>query len=83
MEIRSDNGGEFVNEVLRQLRATPATRAVPAIAVSANAMPQDLARGHDAGFADYLTKPLALQRLREALQAALPDWPARPIQPPG
>jgi CheY-like chemotaxis protein len=70
-------------EVLRQLRATPATRAVPAIAVSANAMPQDLARGHDAGFADYLTKPLALQRLREALQAALPDWPARPIQPPG
>jgi hypothetical protein len=63
-------------EVLRRLRAEPATRTVPAIAVSANAMPQDLARGRAAGFADYLTKPLELQRLQAALQAALPGWNA-------
>ena len=63
-------------ELLRRLQAEPATRNVPAIAVSANAMPQDLARGRAAGFADYLTKPLELQRLRAALQAALPDWAA-------
>ena len=63
-------------EVLRLLRAAPATQAVPALAVSANAMPQDVARGHAAGFADYLTKPLELQRLRSAIQAVLPGWAA-------
>lgn len=66
-------------QLLAQLRADPATRAVPAIAVSANAMPQDVARGHAAGFADYLTKPLDLHRLQQALQAALPGWVAPPL----
>jgi len=61
-------------QVLRLLRADPATRAVPAIAVSANAMPQDLARGRAAGFADYLTKPFGMDRLQAALRDALPDW---------
>ncbi|MDH4390123.1 MAG: PAS domain S-box protein [Aquabacterium sp.] len=65
-------------EVLRRLRADPATRAVPAIAVSANAMPQDLARGKAAGFADYMTKPLEMQRLQSALQTVLPGWHAAP-----
>jgi CheY-like chemotaxis protein len=65
-------------EVLRLLRAAPATRTVPAIAVSANAMPQDVARGRAAGFADYLTKPLDLPRLRAAIQAVLPGWAPAP-----
>lgn len=64
--------------VLRLLRAAPATQAVPAIAVSANAMPQDVARGRAAGFDDYLTKPLELQRLRAAMQAVLPGWTPAP-----
>ena len=65
-------------QVLRLLRAAPATRTVPAIAVSANAMPQDVARGRAAGFADYLTKPLDLPRLRAAIQAVLPGWAPAP-----
>ncbi len=65
-------------QVLNLLRNDPATHAVPAIAVSANAMPQDVARGQAAGFADYLTKPLGLQRLRSALRAVLPDWSPEP-----
>jgi CheY-like chemotaxis protein len=44
---------------------------VPVIAVSANAMPQDLARAQAAGFDDYLTKPLDLNRLLEAVDRAL------------
>ncbi|HQC98477.1 MAG TPA: PAS domain-containing protein [Aquabacterium sp.] len=63
-------------ELLQRLRAAPATRDVPAIAVSANAMPQDVARGRAAGFAEYLTKPLELRQLRLALQGALPGWSA-------
>ena len=63
--------------------APPTTGAGRAVDVEANAKPTDLPGGHDAGFATYLTKPLALQLLREARQAGLPDWPARPIPPPG
>jgi PAS domain S-box-containing protein len=59
-------------EVLRALRADPLTRAIPVIAVSANAMSDDLAQAREAGFDDYLTKPLDLARLLEALDRALP-----------
>ena len=50
-------------EVLRRLRAQPATQAIPVVAVSANAMQADLDAAHAAGFNDYVTKPLDLQRL--------------------
>jgi hypothetical protein len=49
-------------EALRRLRAAPATRAIPVVAVTANAMPRDLDEGRAAGFDDYLTKPLDLER---------------------
>ncbi len=45
-------------EVLRRLRAHPATAHIRCIAVSANALPDDIARARQAGFADYWTKPL-------------------------
>jgi CheY-like chemotaxis protein len=48
---------------LRWLRDNPATRVIPVIAITANAMPKDVARGTAAGFADYLTKPLDVQQL--------------------
>ncbi len=50
-------------EVLRRLRAHSDTRALPVVAVSANAMAEDLERARDAGFDDYLTKPLDLRLL--------------------
>jgi len=59
-------------EVLRRLRAEPASRTLPVIAVSANAMPSDIDRGVAAGFADYLTKPLDMSRLIASVEAALP-----------
>ena len=39
------------------LKADPATRDIPVVALSANAMPADVERGLAAGFADYLVKP--------------------------
>ena len=50
-------------EVLRQLRADPATARIPCVAVSANAMGQHLQRAAEEGFADYLTKPFDLGKL--------------------
>jgi hypothetical protein len=58
-------------EVLRRLRADPATAAIPVVAVSADAMPADVQRGRQAGFDDYLTKPVDLGRLLATLQRLL------------
>ena len=60
-------------EVLRRLRLDEASRAIPVIAVSANAMASDVARGLGAGFVRYLTKPLDMQTLLAAVDAALPS----------
>ncbi len=46
------------HEVLRRLRAHPALAQVPVIALSANAMPEDIERALRAGMTDYWTKPL-------------------------
>jgi PAS domain S-box-containing protein len=54
-------------EVLRQLRARPATAHIPCIALSANAMPEDIERGLRAGLSDYWTKPLDFAAFRAAI----------------
>jgi PAS domain S-box-containing protein len=45
-------------DVLARLRADPRTAATPCVAVSANAVPEDIQRALQAGFMDYWTKPL-------------------------
>ncbi len=58
-------------EALRQLRADPATRHIPVIAITANAMKHERERGLAEGFDDYVTKPLDVpylsKRIRELL----------------
>ena len=54
-------------EVLRRLKADPVTASITCIAVSANAMPQDIERALQAGMSDYWTKPLDLQAFMAAL----------------
>jgi CheY-like chemotaxis protein len=56
-------------EVLRRLRADPATAAIPCIALSANAMPEDIERALRAGVADYWTKPLDVRAFMASLEA--------------
>ncbi len=46
------------HEVRRRLLADPRTAHIPCIALSANAMPEDIQRALQSGFADYWTKPL-------------------------
>jgi CheY-like chemotaxis protein/anti-sigma regulatory factor (Ser/Thr protein kinase) len=58
-------------EVLRRLRAAPATRHIPVVAVSANAQASDIDEALAAGFDDYLSKPLTLERLAGTVRAAL------------
>lgn len=58
-------------EVLAQLRRDPATAGIPVVALSANAMQQDIERGLAAGFARYLTKPIDIDRFNEAIDGVL------------
>ena len=55
------------HQVLRRLRGEPATAAIPCIALSANAMPEDIRAALDAGFDAYWTKPLDVPAFLQAL----------------
>jgi len=57
--------------VLTELRSNNTTRNIPVIALSADAMPLDIERGREAGFDDYLTKPVKLDLLMNTLEKAL------------
>lgn len=57
-------------EVLALLKNDPLTRDIPVIAVSANAMPLDVANGLAAGFFRYLTKPFLVDDFLEILDLA-------------
>jgi PAS domain S-box-containing protein len=63
-------------EALADLRADPATQAIPVIALSADAMPADIARGLRAGFARYVTKPIDLKELLLTVDQVLADGAA-------
>jgi len=54
-------------EVLRRLRADPATADLRVVALSANAIPADIQRALQAGFDDYWTKPLDFKVFNAAL----------------
>jgi CheY-like chemotaxis protein len=58
-------------EVLRRLRAAPETAHIPCIAVSANAMADDIARALAAGFAEYWTKPINFGAFLKSLEIRL------------
>ena len=58
-------------EAMQELQADPLTAHIPIIAVSANAAPGDIERGLEAGFFDYVTKPIRVERFMQSVSAAL------------
>jgi len=58
-------------QALKILREDPATSRIPVLAISANAMPDDIKKGLEAGFVRYLTKPINVNEFMAALDTAL------------
>ncbi len=58
-------------EVTRRLKDMEATRDIPVVALTAAAMLHDRKRAHDAGFADYFTKPVHVERFCETIRQLL------------
>ncbi len=56
---------------LRILAEDPATAHIPVVALSANVMPRDVAKGLEAGFFRYLTKPIKVHEFMGTLDVAL------------
>jgi signal transduction histidine kinase/ActR/RegA family two-component response regulator len=68
---------------LKILMEDPATAHIPVVALSANAIPRDIAKGLEAGFFRYLTKPIKVNEFMETLDITLKfsaDHPAQEEQ---
>ena len=59
-------------EATRRLKADPATRHIPVIALTANAMTGDREKAIAAGCDDFDTKPVEMPRLLEKIAALKP-----------
>ena len=58
-------------EATRRIKADPATRSIPVIALTANAMVEDREKAMSAGCDDFDTKPVDLPRLLEKIKSRL------------
>jgi PAS domain S-box-containing protein len=55
-------------EVLEQMRAHPQAMKIPAIAMTAKAMMEDVERGERAGFDDYIVKPARAAEILKSIE---------------
>jgi len=58
-------------EATRRVKADPATRSIPVIALTAHAMAQDKEKAMAAGCDDFDTKPVDIQRLLGKIKALM------------
>jgi two-component system cell cycle response regulator DivK len=65
-------------EATRQLKASPETKDIPIIALTAHAMSGDREKAMEAGCDDYDTKPIELSRLLAKMEALLGEKKAAP-----
>jgi len=54
-------------EALKELKSNDATKRIPAIAISADAMPNSIKKGKAAGFLEYITKPLNVNNFLDVI----------------
>jgi PAS domain S-box-containing protein len=55
-------------DVFKAIQENPKSESIPVVALSANAMPEDIQKGMDSGFCEYLTKPIDIIKLQNMLK---------------
>lgn len=60
-------------EVLARLTGDPATRSIPVVVVTADALPRQIERLLDAGASDYVTKPFDVTRFLDVIDRILTE----------
>jgi CheY-like chemotaxis protein len=65
-------------EATRHVKGAPATRSIPVIALTANALVEDRERALAAGCDDFDTKPVELPRLLEKIRKQLNGTTSEP-----
>ena len=58
-------------QALKKLQNLKKTQNIPVIALSANAMSKDIQKGIEAGFDDYLTKPVKVNEVVSAIKVLI------------
>ena len=58
-------------EAMKLLRLDPLTAHIPIVALSANAIPRDIAKGLEAGFFRYLTKPIKVNQFMDTMNEVM------------
>jgi CheY-like chemotaxis protein len=66
-------------DLVRSLRAYPETREIPVVALSTNTLPEEIRRAKEAGFQDYLTKPINVNEFLDYIDRMLIAEPDRSI----
>ena len=61
-------------KILEQMRAHPQAKKIPAIAVTAKAMMDDVERGETAGFDDYIVKPVMAAELLKSIELTTREY---------
>jgi PAS domain S-box-containing protein len=60
-------------EILERLKANPLTKEIPVIALSANAMPDDIQHALLQGFKNYITKPIDMKSFLSVLSSSFTE----------
>ena len=74
MKTEGEASHIFINKKLigiRKLQRLEKTKDIPVIALSANAMPKDIEKGVEAGFKQYLTKPIEVEEVVKSIKESL------------
>jgi CheY-like chemotaxis protein len=70
-------------EVLRQMRADPALKAIPVVMVTSSREEQDLVRSYELGVNAYVVKPVDFQKFVESIKQVGHFWALINEPPPG
>ncbi|OOZ35824.1 hypothetical protein BOW51_10095 [Solemya velesiana gill symbiont] len=76
MDIRLPDGTGY--DALAKLQANEKTADIPVVAVSANVTEHDILQGREAGFIEYLEKPVDIKRLMKLIDLYMDDREALP-----